>query len=295
LINDNSGNFGNGTGYTMQKAAVSAQMLAHLDEQQHNLMQELQNLPFRHGLMNAKMPPVLPSISPEVGFTAVPMPMEIPWSYADVPEPILPVMPAPSRQISQISEISTPDSQTSTRGMASRRRAPQTLSSSLRSLENEDPECLLIVRRIGKLGFKAARALKKHYSAYGPVMKVLLAHSTARQYCDQQIMVKRRPSNLGFIQMASADGANKILAAGTIQEVEGVSVTVQRFERHGDEEESEEFGAEEQEAEVPRDNSTNDETLNASRSERVRGMSDASTVDSPPLSFTNGIESGSDS
>merc|ERR1719399_371531 len=116
---------------------------------------------------------------------------------------------------------------------------PQTLSTSLRILEAEDPDCLLIVRRISKLGFKATRSLKKHFSAYGPVVKVLLAHSTARQYCDQQFLVKRRPSNLGFIQMGTAEAVKLVLAEGLSQEICGVSVVVQRFERHDEEEEIE--------------------------------------------------------
>merc|ERR1719331_3508810 len=117
-----------------------------------------------------------------------------------------------------------------------RRRAPQTLSTSLRILEAEDPDSLLIVRRISKLGFKATQLLKKHFSAYGSVVKVLLAHSTARQYCDQQFQVKRRPSNLGFIQMGTAEATHKILAEGLSQEICGVSVIVQRFERHDEDE-----------------------------------------------------------
>merc|ERR1719262_1634856 len=111
-----------------------------------------------------------------------------------------------------------------------RQRPPQTLLASLRSLEVEDPECILIVRRISKLGFKATQSLKKHFSAYGPVVKVLLAHSTARQYCDQQFHVKRRPSNLGFVQMGSAEATKLILALGADQVIEGVAVCVQRFE-----------------------------------------------------------------
>merc|ERR1719235_2138583 len=100
-------------------------------------------------------------------------------------------------------------------------RKVQTLSTSLQLLSNEDPDCLLIVRRINKLGFKAVRTLKHHFSAHGAVTKVLLAHSTVRQHGDPACHARRRPSSLGFIQMVNADATNKVLALGAEQEVDG--------------------------------------------------------------------------
>jgi len=150
---------------------------------------------------------------------------------------------------------------------ASRRRAPQTLSTSLQILEEADPDCLLIVRRISKLGFKATRALKKHFSAYGGVVKVLLAHSTARQYQDQQFHVKRRPSNLGFIQMATPEAVKQILAFGSSQEIEGVSICVQRFEKNG-----------EAEGEAEGDVMDGGEAQAVGKKERGMSMSEASTT-----------------
>merc|ERR1719272_2936289 len=118
-------------------------------------------------------------------------------------------------------------------------RKVQTLSTSLQLLSGEDPDCLFIVRRINKLGFKAVRTLKRHFSAYGPVLKVLLAHSTVRQHGDPACHARRRPSSLGFIQMMSADAANKVLALGNEQQVDGVQIRVQRFEREEAEADSE--------------------------------------------------------
>merc|ERR1719343_1220775 len=40
-----------------------------------------------------------------------------------------------------------------------------TLSMSLQLLSKEDPDTLFIVRRINKLGFKAAKKLRQHFSA----------------------------------------------------------------------------------------------------------------------------------
>lgn len=102
-----------------------------------------------------------------------------------------------------------------------------TLSTSLQLLANEDAECLLIVRRINKLGFKASGKLKQHFSSYGTVVRVLVAHSTVKQ----QGEARRRPSCLGFVHMASAGAVGQILALGSEQEVDGASIRVQRFER----------------------------------------------------------------
>jgi len=110
-------------------------------------------------------------------------------------------------------------------------RKVQTLSTSLQLLSCEDPDCLFIVRRINKLGFKAVRTLKRHFSAQGPVMKVLLAHSTVRQHGDPTCHARRRPSSLGFVQMATAEAAAKVLALGIEQQVDGVLIRVQKFER----------------------------------------------------------------
>lgn len=115
-------------------------------------------------------------------------------------------------------------------------RQIQTLSTSLQMLSEEDPACLLIVRRINRMGFKATRILKKHFSQHGPVVRVLLAHSTVRQNADLQGYSRRRPSSLGFVQMALASSVTTILGLGAEQEVDGVVIRVQKFERQNNEE-----------------------------------------------------------
>lgn len=130
-------------------------------------------------------------------------------------------------------------------------RQAQTLSTSLQMLSNEDPSCLFIVRRINKLRFKAARKLKQHFSSYGSVVRVLVAHSTVHQHGDPQSHTRRRPSSLGFVHMASPDAVIKVLAVGTEHSVDGSLIRVQRFERQQSEaaalEAAEAEGAEEEE------------------------------------------------
>lgn len=107
----------------------------------------------------------------------------------------------------------------------------QTLSTSLQLLSKEDPDKLIIVRRINKLGFKASRKLKQYFGEFGSVTRVLIAHSTCRDLKDSEGKVRQRPSSLGFVQMASAEAVRKALALGTEQEVEGATILVQKFER----------------------------------------------------------------
>jgi len=110
-------------------------------------------------------------------------------------------------------------------------RQVQTLSTSLQLLSNENPDCLFIVRRINKLGFKAGRTLKRHFSSFGAVVRVLVAHSTVRQHGDPQCHARRRPSSLGFVQMASKIAVEKILELGQEQEIEGSMIRIQKFQR----------------------------------------------------------------
>lgn len=130
-------------------------------------------------------------------------------------------------------EAHRPQAERSSRGGS---RQVQTLSTSLQVLADEDPDCLFIVRRINKLGFKACRKLKQYFSAYGPVVRVLVAHSTVRQHGDPQSGTRRRPSSLGFVHMGSAEAVREVIAAGMEQEVDGALIRVQRFERQASEE-----------------------------------------------------------
>lgn len=120
------------------------------------------------------------------------------------------------------------------RGLPRQPQGLPSLSSSLQVLAREDPDCLFIVRRINKLGFKACRQLKQHFSAYGQVVRVLVAHSTVRHYGDPQCQTRRRPSSLGFVHMATAAAVRLVLALGEDQEVNSAVIRVQRFERQAE-------------------------------------------------------------
>lgn len=156
-----------------------------------------------------------------------------------LPQQRMPLLPELLAQCQQTSEA--PCSEFSAEQSEMRRNGEQhggvqTLSSSLQLLADEDPACLFIVRRINKLGFKASKKLKNYFSGCGTVVRVLVAHSTVRppsHYWDRQNWPRRRPSSLGFVQMATPEAAQRVLAFGQAQKVENCVILVQRFERQG--------------------------------------------------------------
>jgi hypothetical protein len=213
-------------GYTgmndFQHAMTCTLMQAQVNGEQQQLLSELQQLPFDP----ASVRPELLSISgtvqnrPNNGLAA----------NASVDAGIQSALlrPAPG---SATAEAPAQQQKAGAKAAPASTRRVQTLSTSLQLLSGEDPDCLFIVRRINKLGFKAVRILKRHFSTYGSVTKVLLAHSTVRQHGDPSCHSRRRPSSLGFVQMTASEAVNKVLALGAEQEVEGIMIRVQRFER----------------------------------------------------------------
>lgn len=203
----------------------AACLRAQISNEQLHLLGELQQLSVHYS-------------EPEVVSAAVPM--GIPAStatYMENPALVAAPVAAPAPAQTQTPTAKTPKAsakagKTSERaGEKPSSRQAQTLSTSLQLLSHENPDCLFIVRHINKLGFKASRTLKRHYSAYGAVVRVLVAHSTVRQHGSPDSHARRRPSSLGFLQMASPEAAKAILAAGPEQEVDGAVIRIQKFER----------------------------------------------------------------
>jgi len=125
--------------------------------------------------------------------------------------------------------VSSSQGETNDGARPDRERPSHTLTWSLRALSGVDPDCVIIVRRINRLGLKSARHLKQHFSSYGPVVRVLVAHSTVHPGGSGKAP-RQRPSSLGFVHMSTPDVAQAILAMGPEQEVDGVTIRVQRFE-----------------------------------------------------------------
>lgn len=121
---------------------------------------------------------------------------------------------------------------TGAQGVAQENGSEYTLRNHLRELQKVELSRIILIRKISKLGFDSAPILEAHYSYFGKVEKVLVAHSHVKpQHCGQG--TRLRPSGLGFVVMSQPSEVEAILAAGENQFVHGVKVQVRHFERRG--------------------------------------------------------------
>jgi len=113
---------------------------------------------------------------------------------------------------------------------------PATLRIHLESLLSVDSNRVFIVRKINRLGFASETLLLGHFSWYGVVERVLVAHSRAKRVCAStgggSVSLRLRPSGLGSVVMSRVVDAQAILAHGSEQQINGVLIHVQQFERH---------------------------------------------------------------
>lgn len=199
---------------SMPHLRVAEEMRAQVLEEQQALLHQLHQL---RALAGGALPGPRRPQGRQLDLQALaqqqePLPARPPWS----PQPPR-GLPAAAPDWSQAAQPADP--------------RMQTLSSSLQLLADEDPDCLFIVRRINKLGFKAPKRLKRYFSSCGPVSQVLTAHSTVHAKGDPALYPRRRPSSLGFVHMATPEGARRALALGEEQTVDHCVISVQRFER----------------------------------------------------------------
>eukprot|EP00971_Amphidinium_carterae_P242652 4817960-Amphidinium_carterae.1 len=74
----------------------------------------------------------------------------------------------------------------------------ETLRRHLEDLKNVDERCIFITRRINKLGFRSRLPLEQHFSKYGKVMQVLVAHSKVKPFQQNGSQPRTRPGNFGL-------------------------------------------------------------------------------------------------
>lgn len=106
-----------------------------------------------------------------------------------------------------------------------------TLRDYLSELRHTDPERIFTARHISKLGFRSRDILQNHYSHYGEVSRVLVAHSKVRPFRDSGGQFRTRPGGLGLVVMSDPAAVRTILALGEEQCVLGQQIRVQRFQR----------------------------------------------------------------
>jgi hypothetical protein len=107
----------------------------------------------------------------------------------------------------------------------------QTLGMQLDKLQEEEPHCVFIARKISFMGFQSQDLLASHYGKYGSVSKVLVAHSKVKPFHVKGGQPRIRPGSLGFVVMTSAESVNAILGEGKEQTVAGHRIWIEPFER----------------------------------------------------------------
>lgn len=111
-----------------------------------------------------------------------------------------------------------------------KRHAVLLIATQLGELQSEDPDKVVMVRKINRLGFDSADILTEHFSQYGHVNKVLLSNAHSKT-SDAHHQVRLRPSGIGFLVFDTREAAGRVLAEGQMQMVNGFEVVVRAFER----------------------------------------------------------------
>jgi len=109
-------------------------------------------------------------------------------------------------------------------------------ASSLRShfseLDQVPCDRIFLVRKIQRLGLNSADAVRAHFSVYGDVEDVLVAHSPVLSGCKTYVR-RFRPSNLAIVTMKTPEMAKRVHAQGKDQLIQGSFVRVEPYERRG--------------------------------------------------------------
>lgn len=101
----------------------------------------------------------------------------------------------------------------------------------LHALDNESDDCIVVVRRITRLGFKSNRIIKSRFEQMGwDVKNVVLLPSRSRPINSGNTAPVARPSSMGFVVFGTARSAADCLAKGSVT-VDGVDVLIQPFSR----------------------------------------------------------------
>merc|ERR1719482_1262115 len=113
--------------------------------------------------------------------------------------------------------------------LASKLIGSGSLRQDLELLRQRQPECVVIVRKIKKLGFESPQILDHFFSQYGEVKELLVAHSHVKPTAKRP-NGRVRPAALGFVVMATEEGAQNAFNAGIDQMLGGVSIELAPFE-----------------------------------------------------------------
>ncbi|KAF4712990.1 hypothetical protein FOZ62_002207 [Perkinsus olseni] len=103
---------------------------------------------------------------------------------------------------------------------------------------NEQPGCVITLRKIQKLGYKASHIIKQHFAKkYGVrVIRLRLVHSRSKGCVERPGQSgPLRPANMGFLVLGKPASVEKVLAGVSesgIEVINGVAISVLRFIRN---------------------------------------------------------------
>jgi len=103
------------------------------------------------------------------------------------------------------------------------------LRQDLELLRLRQPKTVLIARKIKKLQFESPQLLDEHFSQFGEVKELLVAHSHVKPTAKRP-NGRVRPAALGFVVMADEESAQKAFDAGKEQIIHGVCIELAPFE-----------------------------------------------------------------
>jgi hypothetical protein len=99
-----------------------------------------------------------------------------------------------------------------------------------------DPDCVLTVRKIHKLGLGSAAILREHFGGFGEVERVMLLPSRPKS-CGASLpagTVKVRPASMAFVVMRSRQPAI-IARLHEVHNIDGHQIQVQKFRKEREE------------------------------------------------------------
>lgn len=102
-----------------------------------------------------------------------------------------------------------------------------TLRTHLERMNGEDPRCILVVRRINRLGFQSPTLLEEYFERFGGTRRVLVAHSRVKP-STKRPAYRIRPAGLGFVVMASPESAEQVVNI-QMHEINGVMIEVSYY------------------------------------------------------------------
>lgn len=114
------------------------------------------------------------------------------------------------------------------RARRKRRCCPTMLALHLKKLEEHDPRCVFLMKKIKKLGFDAEALLRRHFEVFGPIDDVLLINPLTKS-SGYDFAQRVRPSGMGFVIMRHAEDVGRVLAVGPEHIVSDVPIEVRQF------------------------------------------------------------------